>query len=135
MTRKHLRMIVLAALLCVIGLAASTASLRAQNQKCSKYTVEVIDIKDSCLPIKVTTAWSTGFDVFVIAANGIYVRPVPPPSPPPPDFKWVSLDGGITTVPLDQQGKYLDPNTGCCFLITVKLDANGCIHITIEPCP
>lgn len=133
MTRKHFRMIVLAALFCVIGLAASTASLRAQNQKCCKYTVITKGISDSCYPLKVTTAWDNGaFDTFGIFSDGVEIRDVPK-CPPVPSFKGVSVNGS-PYVGLGQTIKWTDPNTKCCFVIDVQLDPDGCVVITITPC-
>lgn len=132
MTRKHFSRILLAAVLGLMALFASTSSLEAQNQKCCKYTVIVKGIPDKCLPFKVWTEWSSGSDIFVVDKNDIYFRPVPGKCPPEPDFKGVTLDG-ITFVGLGQTAKFVDAN-GCCYVVSAYLDNNSCVEILITPC-
>lgn len=133
MTRKHFRMIALAAVIALVTLVASAATVHAQNQKCCTYTVVVRGISDKCLPFKVISQWDGVLDAFLATANGIYIQKVPGKCPPPPNFDWVQIDQG-PKVGLGETIKYVDPGTGCCYVISVSLDADGCILIVITPC-
>lgn len=132
MTRRHFGAILLAAIVGLMTFFVSAASVQAQNQKCCDYTV-IVKVIDKCLPIKVVTEWTSGQDVIGVTQSGVYVQPVPGKCPPVPSFKAVTLDG-ITYVGLGQTVKYVDPNTGCCYVIDVQLDNNGCVVITISSC-
>lgn len=131
MTRRNFGVVLFAAIMGLVTFFVSTSSVQAQNQKCCTYTVIAKGISDKCLPFTVKTYWSTGTDKFSIPAVGVYVRKVPPPCPPPPDFKAVTLDD-VTFVGLGQQAKFLI--NGCCYLVDAHLDNNSCVEILITPC-
>jgi hypothetical protein len=121
----------------VTAIAPSHASAQWNSPSCCSYTLDIQNVPDACLPFKVQTYWSNGTsDNNPYFANGIYGNPIPAgPTfcPPAPQFKGVSIDGGVV-VGQGQTLRVISPNTGCCFLVSTGLDAGGCVYIKIRPC-
>lgn len=144
MTRSSFRSLLLSVIAVVAIAIIAAAPARAQqwnNPNCCHYTVDIAGIVACCFPVNVTTEWGGGFRITTgFNANGIFVVPFPPPPmfpacPPAPPFNWASLDGGVThIVGPNQSRSYIDAR-GCCYVMSVGLDAGGCVYIKVRPCP
>jgi hypothetical protein len=59
---------------------------------------------------------------------------VPPPCPPYPVLKWVSLDGGVTIVPVGGAPVRFGVAPCCVQLSATQDPLTGCYSIIIIPC-
>lgn len=128
----------LMAIIAIITICAlGSAEARAQVSNCCHFTVDASLVNPNCIPIPVTTAWA-GFPVLtrVYTAPGVYVQPFTPPfyppCPPVPQFLWVSLNSGTTQIPFNVPTR--TTLNGCCVIVHVVLDGDGCILINISSC-
>lgn len=111
----------------------SPCTQRAQNPGLCDYKVKVTS--DVGCPITLTTGWSNGAqDVQPLQFVANYQFPIPSPNcPPAPAFTWVSVDGGITQIPLGSVPQQVIVN-GCCMMVSATVDSGGYILIIISPC-
>jgi len=138
MTRRTLLpLLAMMMALLAIAIIPNRASAQWNSPSCCSYTVDIQDVRDACFPFKLQTYWSNGTsDNIPYFNNGVYGNPIPAgPTfcPPAPQFKGVSIDGGVVVGP-GQTRRVTSPNTGCCFLVSTGLDAAGCVYIKIRPC-
>ena len=136
--RTLLAMLATALLTMLVGITAPHRALAQwNNPNCCSYTVDVNGVIDACLPFKAETFWSDGStDSNPYFNNGITNWPIPAgpvPCPPAPQFKGISIDGGPVVGP--GQSMKVKTANGCCLLVSVGLDAGGCVYIKIAPCP
>lgn len=140
MLRSHIKTC-LALMLVITAAAVFSPRAMAQNNdpKCCFYYVDIQGFDSSCFDIKLTTAWVPGPAITSasIPGNGFWSYPIGPPDFPPcpsaPLFRWASLDGGVTVAWFNNPATF--KVNGCCFLMRVSFDINGCLVITIRPCP
>ena len=113
--------------------ASSQATAQMQNPNCCTFTIDARNtIPANCFPLHVETEWGPGIRiVHPIPAPGIYVFPLPAPCPPAFLFNWVRVLPNCPMVVLWNTGACFLP--WCNYLLTydAKLDANGCVYITL----
>lgn len=140
MTRRTLLSTFIAlVVLTVASLMGSTAHAQ-QNPNCCTYTVEIRGVRDACFPITLATIWTclphTLFNSY--RSNGVFVQPLPFPSPTPCPpaapclLSGISLDNATFVGPNKSQ-RYMIGN--CCYLLHYGFDPLGCIYITIDAVP
>ncbi len=104
-----------------------------QNLQCCTYFIDIIGVDPPCFPIRIKTQWEGGAaDEPVYAANGSYYRNVPGPCPRARKIQWASVDMGSTQVHLGETKTVVVG--GCCYKVTVGLNPNYCISITVRKC-
>ena len=119
-------------LLAASVLTGDTAVAQEQNLKCCTYFIDIIGVDAACLPVRVKTQWDGAADEPVYAANGSYFRAIPGPCPPARKLLWASVDLGLTQVHLGETKTTV--YGGCCYKVTVGVNPNGCIQITVRKC-
>lgn len=125
--RTFLSALVAMTLLSIMAFVGNSSNAAAQSPNCCTYTVKS-SLPDFCCPISIRTRWSTGIVQVQIPEFGTYVFPVPGPCPPGPTFGWVTFDG-VNTYGF---GTHTGVNiNGCTATVTVALDINGCVVISI----
>ena len=137
MTRRFFLPLLAAMALLALLLIPSRASAQWNSPNCCAYTIDINGVDPTCFPFKAGTFWSDGStDSNPYFNNGITVQPIPAGPvlcPPAPQFKGISIDGGPVVGP--GQSMKVKTASGCCLLVSVGLDAGGCVYIKIAPCP
>jgi hypothetical protein len=126
--------------LAMIVAPGSSASAQ-QNPNCCTYTVDIAGIAPTCFPFRLTTVWNCGgvktFDFKTYLANGVYVEPLNPPGAPPCPpackFAGAGLNGPGGPFATFNNPVRFNVN-GCCMVVRIGFDANGCVTIFIRPC-
>ncbi|MBS1913102.1 MAG: hypothetical protein JST22_14030 [Bacteroidetes bacterium] len=121
----------------MIALAASAVPATAQApipNACCTYTVDVAGVPATCLPFKLLTRWTGGTETILVTANGVSLQNITfaPCPPPPAQFGYASLDGGVTKAWFNFPATF---NLGtCCYVVRIGVDAAGCIIVYVRGC-
>jgi hypothetical protein len=114
--------------------ANTTEAVAQQNPNCCNYFIDVAGVPATCFRIQVWTRWSIGvIGPDVIAANGLYVYPVPGLCPPAANFVGASLAGPGGPYATFNNPVHFIVN-GCCMIVRIAFDVNGCPYIYVRPC-
>ena len=139
MTRRTLLATLAAALIgFIMAFAGTTHTAHAQqNLNCCTYTVD-INLPAACIGpgIKLWTRWSTGvIGPQIFNANGVYVYATPAPGicPPASNFVGASLASALGPWAVFNGPLKFTVN-GCCMMVRIGFDANGCTIIYVRPC-
>jgi hypothetical protein len=119
----------------VIAFTGTTTEVAAQqNPNCCTYFIDVAGVPASCFRIQVWTRWSLGvIGPDVIAANGVFAYPIPGVCPPAANFVGASLAGpGGPFASFNNPVRFIV--NGCCLVVRIAFDVNGCPYIYIRPC-
>lgn len=135
--KKNIGRCMLAIAFVVLGLAIVASSARAQvpvANACCTFTVDVAGFPAVCFPVTLTTRWTGGLQNNVIGGNGVFVLPITfaPCPPPPAQFAWASLNGGLTQAWWNFPANF--NVNGCCFTVRIGRNAANCIVVYLRPC-
>jgi len=128
--------IALFAMALIMLITAADSASAQQNPNCCTYTVDIQGLPNACLPFRLATRWDclTATVITTYSSNGIFVQPIPGPTPCPPACKLlgISLDN-VNFIGPNQSKTYRVGN--CCYLLSFGFDANGCVYIKCTPSP
>lgn len=134
MRRRTLLPMLAVMFVALMSFMATTQEAAAQcpSQTCCTFKIDV-NVPANCLPFNIHTFWANGFPPGIpINANGITTHGLPWACPPTSQFFGASING---LFPLASWNNPVQYNVnGCCLVIRIGCDINGCMTIHVRPC-
>ena len=127
--KKRIILLVAACLALIVLAGAQRASAQ-----CCSFDVTATTALGGRWPFTFLTDWSGTQQTYVKnSGQPGHVTVTLNNCPPTRTFSWVSIDGGVTQIPLNTPTN-MNLLCGVCVTITAVLDNNGCVSIVVQLC-